>query len=137
LLAVRLENIDPSIIGKAPDVTEEADVDLAPAQEQELWRLISELQVNNASLKAENDELRAKVDLDTEKAKLVKPYANKVFWFLAAYCLAVFGLILLHGWSYNGFKLETTTLGIVSGSTAVSAIGLVGIIVKGLFGPRL
>ena len=42
-------------------------------------------------LAAENDKLNAdlrKLDFEKVRATLIKPYANKIFYFLCAYCIA-------------------------------------------------
>ena len=60
-------------------------------------------------------------------------YAKKVYGYLIGYSLAAYSLILAHGFRLWDFSLESPTLSIIVGSTAVSAIGLVGLVVKGLF----
>ena len=64
---------------------------------------------------------------------LRESYSQRVFWYLVAYSSAALLLVFLHGWRVLGFQLDTVVLSLVVGSTAVSAIGLVGIVVKGLF----
>jgi hypothetical protein len=127
--------LDPSIIDTAPDETPESQRNLISSQEREIWQLIASLQNRLETVSAENEELKAKVDLDTEKAKLARPYANKVFAFLCVYSLSVFGILLLCGSGYRGFSLSDQVLSFLVSSTAVSAIGLVHTVVKGLFGP--
>src|SRR5262245_2486283 len=88
------------------------------------------------------DALDKKADkqLDDENLKdrtstrtLRESYAKRVYRYLVCYSLAAFVIILLQGTRYSGFQLDSTVVGIIVGSTAVSAIGLVGIVVKGLF----
>lgn len=64
---------------------------------------------------------------------LREKYANKLFWYLIAYSLLAYVLLLLHGFRVWGFALEPTVMAIVVGSTAASAITLVGVVAKGLF----
>jgi hypothetical protein len=60
-------------------------------------------------------------------------YANRIYWYLTFYSAGAFILILLHGFKVLGFSLDTSVLNLVVGSTAVSAIGLVGIVARSLF----
>jgi hypothetical protein len=68
------------------------------------------------------------------RAALMAPYANKVFMFVVAYCLVVGLIVVGDGFGDGVFHLSDTVLGIIAGSTAVSVIGLIGIVVSGLFG---
>jgi hypothetical protein len=127
--------IDASIIDRAPDEPPEAARALPANQVRRLSDLIANLQTELGATRAENEQLKAKIDLETEKAKLVKPYANKVFGFLCAYCAGVFVLLLFNGFHSWGFSMSNTVMGVLVGSTAAAAIGLVHTVVKGLFGP--
>jgi hypothetical protein len=60
---VQPDNFDPSVITRAPDQTPESERELSQDQEKDFSRLISDLQVEVAGLKAENEKLTAKVDL--------------------------------------------------------------------------
>jgi len=62
-------------------------------------------------------------------------YAKAVFCFLIGYCAFAGVIVLLEGWHLFGFGLPVVALTALVGSTAVSAIGLVGIVVSGLFKP--
>lgn len=88
----------------------------------------------------ETEERKAKVaglqqDWRDKEAnrKLRNEYAGKVFDYLLAYTFGAFILILLEGSGIGGFDLPDAALVVVVGSTAVSAIGLVGFVVSGLF----
>ena len=61
-------------------------------------------------------------------------YAHRVFMFMSIYTVAAFLLVLLSGQSVlDVFELPDSVLITIVGSTAVSVIGLVGIVVRGLF----
>jgi len=60
-------------------------------------------------------------------------YANRVFCYLICYSVFAAIVLLLSGFKVFNFELPTAALTAVVGSTAVSAIGLVGIVVTGLF----
>ena len=66
---------------------------------------------------------------------MLEPYVNKVFTFVAFYCGFV-GLILFLTAMKIDFSLPETILAIISGSTAVSVIGLIGLVITGLFGSK-
>jgi len=127
------KKIDPNVIESAP-------LDAGPLDGEEALKnyekLIAELQEELASYAAENDRLSAMQTLDVVRAKLMKPYANKVFNFLVGYCLVIGLMLFLDGFKVCGFSLPEPILGIIAGSTAVSAIGLVGWVVKGIFGSK-
>lgn len=88
------------------------------------------------------DELDEKADKNLENQRLKdaesnrhlrEGYANKVYGYLVAYSAAALTLVVADGFKIFGFDLDTTVVSIIVGSTAVSAIGLVGFVVKGLF----
>lgn len=132
---MRRKALDASVIDKAPLELPipEGEVDELTPQKQ---KFISELQSQNEALRAEVDALRGKNDAETQKAHLIKPYARRVFAFLCIYCVVVCLIIVFQGFNIGGFFLETPVLSILAGSTAVSAIGLVGIVVRGLFNAK-
>ena len=83
---------------------------------------------------AERKRLEAELlSADQVKAKMMEQYANKVFNFVCAYCVGV-AIILVTNRNSVGTPLSDTVLAIIAGSTAVSVIGLIGIVVGGLFG---
>lgn len=90
-----------------------------------------------SELESENDRLLGQRDFETAKAELLKPYANRVYWFVATYCGVVAAMLVAAGLrSITGFDLSDVILSIIAGSTAISVIGLIGLVVSGLFGAR-
>jgi hypothetical protein len=72
--------------------------------------------------------------LDRQSSRgLRETYARYVYRYLIGYTIGAFSLIVAHGFRFGGFGLDTPVLALVVGSTAIAAIGLVGIVVKGLF----
>jgi hypothetical protein len=90
-------------------------------------RMQSQLEIASAEL----TELRGSTE--AARAALIKPYAWAVLWFLVGYGVTVGALLLLQGFHLGGFHIHDGVMGVVVGSTAVSAIGLVHTVVKGLF----
>jgi hypothetical protein len=79
---------------------------------------------------------RGRSDVEKVKAKLLEPYVNKVFNFVAVYCATVAIFIFMSALQHPGFKLPESILAIIAGSTAVSVIGLIGLVISGLFGGK-
>ena len=123
---------DPSLIEVAPAELEPRGQ--SPAQDQRYLELAAELSAQNEVLRAENETLKWRKTYDDVRAEMMQPYAGKVFNFLVGYCVFVGAIILLAGFRLGGFTISDTVLGIIAGSTAASAIGLVGFVVSGLFG---
>lgn len=69
-------------------------------------------------------------------AKLREESAKAVYKYLVSYSLFSALVIALQGFHLFGFLLPDTALCILIGSTAVSAIGLVAIVLRGLFPPQ-
>jgi hypothetical protein len=116
------QRTDPSIIDRAP-----VDVAGNEALSAEIGRLSDELD----KALAENAKLNDSIDV--VRARILEKYVNKVFVFVASYCGTVAVFLFLCGLR-AGFELPESILAIISGSTAVSVIGLIGLVVSGLFG---
>ncbi len=96
--------------------------------------MVGELSAENERLRADIEGLKGQQAYDDVRTRMMEPYAGKVFRFLIGYCAFVGVVILLSGFKVGGFDISDTVLGIIAGSTAASAIGLVGFVVSGLFG---
>ena len=125
---------------KQPDLSK---IDAAPyeldgslvVQEAQFYEILSEnsrLRFENETLEAENQRLSGKVDIAEEKAKLIRPFSWWVLGFAAIYCIVIFGIIILDGWN-DWFNLQGSVLPIMAGSTAAAVLGLVSVILTGLF----
>lgn len=110
-------------------LTSEEELDAAYTQ---IGELADELAKRSADLDAE----RARSDVEKVKAKILEPYVNKVFNFVAVYCATVAIFVFMSALGQPGFKLPESILAIIAGSTAVSVIGLIGLVISGLFGRR-
>ena len=88
-----------------------------------------------AKVAEEKDNLQAKVEAETKRTlnELIKPSADKAFQFMWTYCGSVFAILILHGFNYQGFHLPDSALNFLVGSTAVTVIGLVGMVLTGIF----
>lgn len=107
--------------------------DFTANQSKFYLNLIDDLSSENERLKADLDQSQGKLTYEDVRAKLMGPYANRVFCFLVGYCLFVGVILLLHGFKICSFELPELVLSVIAGSTAAAAIGLVGFVVSGLF----
>ncbi|MFB9374527.1 hypothetical protein ACFFUB_11220 [Algimonas porphyrae] len=122
----------PEDIGGVSNEPPETDFD--ESQSEFYAELVAQLQTDLSNAQGENKRLRDENLLVEARARLMEPYAKNVFAFVCVYCIGVFVLLLLQG-ACESFDLSDTVLGIIAGSTAVATLGLVGIVLKGLFGP--
>jgi hypothetical protein len=125
--------VDTQVIGNAPIGVETVDGENAVALEQ-AYREIGYLSDLLAESEAEVDRLTGKATVDDVRAQMLQPFAEKVFAFVALYCVAVFALLIASGQQRGSFHLSDTVLSVIAGSTAVSVIGLIGMVISGLFG---
>ena len=97
---------------------------------------INDLRNKNSQLQDEYDRLQKEITVESQKARLIIPYANKVFYFCSAYSIAAFVIICLHGSSQVHFKLHESTLNYVAGTNLASVIGLLAIILTGIYSSK-
>ncbi len=87
----------------------------------------------NEDLITENRNLN---EASTILNQLIKPYANRAYIFMCIYCTVVTLIIVAHGlkqWLFAHFFLPDNVLDFLVGSTAVTVIGLVGMVLTGIF----
>jgi hypothetical protein len=75
----------------------------------------------------ENNQTRKILD------NLIIPYAGKAYYFMIIYCSFVASILLIDGFGVRGYRIPDSTLGYLVGSTAVTVIGLVGMVLSGVF----
>jgi hypothetical protein len=122
-------DLSPAVIDEAPDELPATQ----PPLDHVFWQLITDLQVENAALQAENDRLSAEDTIDKVKAKLIRPLANRIYWYMVAYTAFVGVTLFLHGFKVYGFDLPPTVLGLLTGTTLAAIVGLAAIILTGIF----
>jgi hypothetical protein len=122
---------DPSVIDSASTVIASGEYELTA---EGLISYIGELTDALGEAEAEIERLEAKSTVDDVKAQILKPYVTNVFRFVVCYCAIVGLMLTLAGFKTGGFVLPEAILGIIAGSTAVSVIGLIGMVITGLFG---
>jgi hypothetical protein len=121
------------------------DIDRAPATLPEAsgrnWQIefnflnqrFVELAETHAALKEQHDALKRKDSTRTALDDLIAPYSARAYWFMCAYSFLAFLVLMLDGFGAGGFSLSDEVLRIVVGSTAVTVIGLVGMVLTGVF----
>ena len=122
---------DLTVIDSAPLVVASGTFELTV---DDLYNQLGELSDALAEAEAEIARLEGFQTVESVKAELLGPYVKGVFRFVVSYCGVVGALLILAGFSLGGFALPETILGIIAGSTAVSVIGLIGLVISGLFG---
>ena len=128
------KRLDPPIIAKAPDEVA-SGLGVTATDKDFDDELIGRLMFELEAAKAQIDELSGQSTVEQVRAELMGPYASKVFNFVVAYCGVVALFLILSAFKYHtGFILSGTILAIIAGSTAVAVIGLIGMVVSGLFG---
>jgi hypothetical protein len=102
----------------------------------ELLAKHSEIAEEALELKSELSALRRQNKTADILDTLIVPYAGKTYLFMVFYCLAVGVLVASSGYkwgAYSFFSLEESTLNFLVGSTATAVVGLVGMVLTGIF----
>ncbi len=101
---------------------------------------IDDYQKALAHVGSARDALQEKLELTEKRVrtteildKLIEPMARSSFVFMCSYCGVVGALITFHGFKLFGFVLPDRVLEFLVGSTAVTVIGLVGMVLTGVF----
>jgi hypothetical protein len=88
----------------------------------------------------ERDALQAALEKTQKRVRtieildeLIEPMAKRAFGFMCTYCGVVAAMLFLHGYANSGFKLPSEVLQFLVGSTATTVIGLVGMVLTGVF----
>jgi len=125
-------NVPATAIDRAP--VEPGNVTLTRDDHDRVLAKLEQLEFRNQEQSLEIERLRG--GAEAARAQLIRPYAWAVLWFLSVYGAVVAIILFLQGFRFLGFHFNDTVMGVVVGSTAVSAIGLVRIVVRGLFPSR-
>ncbi len=81
----------------------------------------------------ENERKHEEIENLKSYRELREKYARRVWYFLCFYTSSVFILIILNALFGTCVNVPVSVLVTLAGSTAVAAIGLVGIVAQGLF----
>jgi hypothetical protein len=94
---------------------------------------VFELKDQLTELKAKLSEAQSNANTKAVLDKLVKPTADKAFWYMFGYSGFVGFLLLLNGFGCFVIPLDPEVMKFLVGSTAVTVIGLVGMVLTGVF----
>jgi hypothetical protein len=119
-------------IDTAPETSVVSETDTHVTVEQLRYALV-EVSEKKFAVEQELDATKKRVKTTEILDELIKPFAEKSFWFMVAYCAIVGLMVLAHGIEASGFKLPETVLQFLVGSTATTVIGLVGMVLTGIF----
>lgn len=102
--------------------------------ELEILRIrFNEVTAEKDRLQQDFDELRRGSSTIAELDKLIGPSAKSAFRYMSFYSAGSFVLLLLDGSHVRGFDLDESVLDLLVGSTAVTVLGLVGMVLTGIF----
>ena len=124
---ITLKDLDNSPSSVRPSKTD------VPVTVGEINAAFSRVTEENAALKEEIDELRKKARTTQILDDLMKPYASRAFWFMCGYSSFVGIFLLLDAFGCFKKSVDTSVLEFLVGSTAVTVIGLVGMVLTGIF----
>jgi hypothetical protein len=85
------------------------------------------------AIQAELEKLQKRIRTIEILDELIEPMAVRSFTFMCIYCGIVGEMVLFHGFTLFGFKLPESVLNFLVGSTATTVIGLVGMVLTGVF----
>ena len=127
LPAITVDDID-----SAPEtaVVTQSDTQVSAEALRDAFVRLSE---ENSSLKEELDKTKKRVRTIEILDELIEPMAWAAFMFMCAYCGVVGLLVTFHGFKLAGFALPESVLQFLVGSTATTVIGLVGMVLTGIF----
>lgn len=127
----------PEPNGDAPVPAEDVAAPSVQLDWQERYHALAERFAHAAeerfAAREELSRLRARSATQDALDALIKPYARNTFRFMCAYCGFVALALVLHGLPQIAFALSESVLQILVGSTAVTVIGLVGMVLTGVF----
>jgi len=119
-----------------PEIIDEAPIDLPQPGNQSAAEKENRNLRNQIGILEQDRDGKEKASLATEKAKLLQPFSEYVFWFCACYTTATVIIIILHGCDGVEFDLDTSTINLIAGSNIANVIGLLGAFVTGLLRSR-
>ncbi len=102
-------------------------------QTRTVFDRLSDVGLENFQLKQTFAELEQKLRTKDILDGLIEPYAGRAFNFMCVYSGFVGSVLLLDSFNISGFEMDPTVQAYLVGSTAVTVIGLVGMVLTGVF----
>lgn len=125
---ITLDDLD-----RAPEELPDTVASTDPAFYEKLRADFSRVSEEKANIQLELDKIKRANSAAEILDGLIEPFANKTFNFMCFYCAFVGLLVLMN--SFGCFKnhINDGVVQILVGSTAVTVIGLVGMVLTGVF----
>lgn len=102
-------------------------------QTRTVFDRLSDVGLENFQLKQTVAGLKQKLRTKDILDGLIEPYAGRAFNFMCVYSGFVGSVLLLDSFNISGFEMDPTVQAYLVGSTAVTVIGLVGMVLTGVF----
>ena len=102
-------------------------------QTRTVFDRLSDVGLENFHLTQTVAELEQKLRTKDILDGLIEPYAGRAFNFMCVYSGFVGSVLLLDSFNISGFEMDPTVQAYLVGSTAVTVIGLVGMVLTGVF----
>lgn len=102
-------------------------------QTRTVFDRLSDVGLENFQIKQTVAELEQKLRTKDILDGLIEPYAGRAFNFMCVYSGFVGSVLLLDSFNISGFEMDPTVQAYLVGSTAVTVIGLVGMVLTGVF----
>ena len=102
-------------------------------QTRTVFDRLSDVGLENFQLKQTVAGLEQKLRTKDILDGLIEPYAGRAFNFMCVYSGFVGSVLLLDSFNISGFEMDPTVQAYLVGSTAVTVIGLVGMVLTGVF----
>lgn len=99
----------------------------------DMKKAFSRVTEENAQLKQELDEAKRKARTSEILDSLIEPYAKKAFFFMSAYSGIIGIMVFMNAFGCFRRPISDSVLQILVGSTAVTVVGLVGMVLTGIF----
>jgi hypothetical protein len=119
-------------IDKAPSETKAATTDVQVRRE-DYARAFTRVSEENSQLKQDLEAAQKKIRTTEILDGLLEPSAKKAFNYMFAYSGGVGLILLMNGFGCFKYPLDAGVLKFLVSSTAVTVIGLVGMVLTGVF----
>lgn len=119
-------------IDRAPVSVPPSSGDISVSREDYI-KAFSEVTEENSKLKIAVDRLDRKAETVRILDKLIEPYAKYAFRFMCCYCGFVGIFLIADSFEWFNRRVYSSVLEFLVGSTAVTVIGLVGMVLTGIF----
>jgi hypothetical protein len=127
-----LEKITLDDIDNAPSETAQTGADVIVTTDN-LRTALARVSDENSQLKQDLEAAQKKIRTTEILDELLEPSATKAFCYMFVYSGAVVSLLLINGFGLFVNVLDAEVLKFLVGSTAVTVIGLVGMVLTGIF----